>query len=434
MTHLANSTALARGILSIQANAAPHLMRGIVGPGVLANGRGPGSGEPAPAQILAALNDAFEDFKERNGEKVDDLTKALDQAVTDIAALKLGGPGTGGDDRGPKLDPEYTASFEDYARSGAGVGDLLAKNREGTLGRINASMTVSPGEAGGFLAPIEWDRRISKVLTDRSPMRQVANVISTSVRGYSTLWNDGAWGSGWVGETAARPQTATPTLSSLTFEAGELYAFPMVSQQLVDDADFDLESWLASEVSETFDIQEGVAFISGNGTNKPRGILTYAAGGVSENHHPGGALSTFETAAAAAIAPDELVDFVYTLPAPYRQGARWMMNSTTAAVIAKMKDGDGNYLWRETYVSGQPATLLGYPVTIDENMPSIAANALPILFGNFERGYVINDRIGVRVLRDPFTNKPFVGFYTTKRVGGGIDDIKALQALKMAAA
>ena len=266
-------------------------------------------------------------------------------------------------------------------------------------------------------------------------MRRLARVVPTTVRAYSTLYAASGWGSGWVGETAARPETSTPTFDPLTFPHGEIYANPGITQNLLDDADFNLEAWLADEVAEEFGKQEGVAFIAGNGTNKPRGLLTYVEGGASDDHHPGGNLTVVLSGAAAALpGPDGLIDFVYGLSAPYRQNAKWLMNSMTAAAIAKFKDGDGNYLWRETYVAGQPATLLGYAVEIDENMPNVAADALPIAFGDFKRGYVINDRQSVRVLRDPYTNKPYVHFYTTKRVGGGVDDPKAIRLMKIGTA
>jgi len=381
--------------------------------------------------LIAGLNREFSAFKERQDGRVEGLQKAVDGLNAKFAAHELGAGMTPGDNL---VDPEYTKAFASWSRGGTGGGELLASNKSGKLFEINAAMSTSPGEAGGYLAPIEWDRRVVKALETVSPMRRLATVITTTVRGYSTLWNMGGWGSGWVGETAARPGTSNATLKPIEFAHGEIYAMPSVTQQLLDDADFPLDEWLATELAEEFSRQEDPAFISGNGASKPNGLLTYVTGGSNASTHPGGAIAPSVAASATVIASDELVDFVYSLKAPYRQNAAWLMNSTTAALIAKMKDGDGNYLWRETYVAGQPATLLGYPVEIDENMPDVAADALPIAFGDFKRGYVINDRMGVRILRDPYTNKPYVNFYATKRVGAGLLDPQAIKVIQMAAA
>ena len=295
-------------------------------------------------------------------------------------------------------------------------------------------MSAGSSADGGYLAPTEWDRKVNKQLALVSPMRRIANVVPTGVRAYSTLWNTAEWGSGWAGETASRPQTTSATLAPVTFDNGEIYAMPAVTQQLLDDAQFDIETWLASEVDDVFAKQEGIAFISGDGVNKPRGLLTYIEGGASAGRHPGGNLTIVPSGQAAAFSADGLITFTYSLPAPYRQGANWLMNSTTAGSIRLLKDGQGNYLWKESYVAGQPSTLLGYPVEIDENMPNVAANALPIAFGNFKIGYIINDRHGIRVLRDPYTAKPYVLFYVTKRVGGGVADPNAIRLMRIAAA
>ena len=262
-------------------------------------------------------------------------------------------------------------------------------------------------------------------------MRQIANVQVTTVGAYSTVWSDGQWGSGWVGETAPRPNTTNPQLSQIVFKSGEIYANPSITQTLIDDAGFNIERWLADEVAATFALQEGAAFISGDGVNKPAGLLGYAPGGAFA--HPGGAIPVVNSGQAANLTADALHDVVYALAAPYRANATWIMNSTTLARVRKFKDTGGQYLWQPSLDKGQPPTILGYPVVADENMPDVAENSLPIAFGDFRRGYVVNDRAGVRVLRDPYTSKPFVSFYTTKRVGGGVLDPRALRFLKVAA-
>ncbi|MEH3121096.1 MAG: phage major capsid protein [Sphingomonas phyllosphaerae] len=389
------------------------------------------SAPPKKYDSPEALGAAFEQFKAHYNGKVDRLQETI-EAVNLSAAL--------GNHHGtaPGIDRDYSNAFEAHMRVGDRAGEATGKlrdaNAEGDRAAIQASMSSGDNSSGGFLAPVEWDRTVSKAQRDRSPMRRLAQVVQTTVGAYVSIWNDDAWGTGWVGETAARPQTTTPTLSVVTFGHGEIYANPAVTQRLLDDAQFDVETWLAGEVSDTFDRQEGVAFLSGDGNNKPFGMLQYVTGGAAATQHPGGTLTVVPSGAAATIASaDTLIDFKYGLPAPYRQNASWLMNSQTAAAIAKMKDSTGAFLWREGLAEDQPSTLLGRPVEIDEGMPSIAAGNLAIAFGDFQAGYVINDRVGTRVLRDPYTAKPFVLFYTTKRVGGGVKDPRAIRLLKIAA-
>ena len=418
------STILAPSLRALHAhlNSSPSAVRGAP----LAQG---------PAEVIASVKAGFEEFKASHNKQLDGFQHAVDDLSARVAALGLGSVGSleGGELRAD--DPSYSGIFASYVRGGTDKEDLLKANREGDRAQINAAMSGGVGESGGYLAPSEWDRQVREAQRARSPMRQVSLIVPTSVRGYSTLWNLGGWGSGWVGETAARPATTTPTLRPLEFDHGEIYANPQITQQLLDDADFPIDRFITDGMADMFDIQESIAFVAGNGVNKPRGFLTYVPDGASHERHPGGNLQIVPTGSASELGdPDDFVDFVYSHPAPYRQNARWMMNSFTAAIIAKMKDGDGNYLWRETYVAGQPATLLGYPVTINEDMPNIAPGSFPIAFGDFRRGYVINDRKGVRVLRDPYTNKPFVGFYATKRVGGGVLDPNAIRLMQVSVA
>ncbi|MCO6389443.1 phage major capsid protein [Aliihoeflea aestuarii] len=386
------------------------------------------------ATVLAEMNSDLSAFRARQDGTLAEHREMLDDINTRIAQMQTG-PATAQPSAMRSPDPAYTASFGGWIRDGRDESEVRDAQRNGLRASIQASMSVGTPNSGGYLAPVEWDRQIIAALEPLSPMRRLARVVSTTVGGYSTLWNGKGWGSGWVGETAARPQTESGTIEPIEFTHGEIYANPAITQRLLDDADYNVANFITDELAEEFAKQEGVSFIAGNGINKPRGLLTYVPGGTSATVHPGGTLDVMASGAAAALGnADSLIDFVYGLPAPYRRNARWLMNSTTAATIAKMKDGQDNYLWRETYVAGQPATLLGYPVEIDENMPDIAADALPIAFGDFQAGYVINDRIGVRMLRDPYTNKPFVHFYATKRVGGGVRDPRAIRLMRIGVA
>lgn len=390
--------------------------------------RGTVHAEANATETLRQLQDAFTDFKARYGDRIDAVEAELNEK---IAVSQMGG---GSGRRGTPPDPEYSRAFASYFRKGDGEAQLRTANESGQRAQIHAAMSVGTADSGGYLAPTEWDRKIQQALQATSPMRRLASVQTTSVGAYSTLWNNNLWGSGWVGETAARPETTTPTLEPVDFASGEIYANPAITQRLLDDAEINLDQWLTSQLDEEFGRQESIAFISGNGTNKPRGLLTYVTGGASDGTHPGGNLEVATVVSASAVTADELVDFTYGLAAPYRQNASWLMNSATAAVIAKLKNTDGDFLWRESFLVGQPATLLGRPVEIDEGMPDIAASAYPIAFGDFRRGYLINDRLGTRILRDPYSNKPYVNFYATKRVGGGVLDPNAVRLLQMAAA
>lgn len=372
---------------------------------------------------------SIQEFKAGALTRIDNLESAFNATAMQKAAVSLG---IG--ERGLPVDREYSGIFASYMRNGGSEDELRKANADGYRAQIQAAMSVGTNSDGGYIAPIEWDRQVRKAEQVVNPIRRLATVITTSVGEFSTVWNNGAWGSGWVGETASRPATSTATLSTLTFPGGEIYANPSVTQRLLDDAQIDMEAWLADEIAAEFTKQESIAFISGNGVNKPFGLLTYVTGGAADGRHPGGNLTVINSGHASTIPnTDVLVDFAYSLSSPYRSGATWLMNSTTASTISKYKDGQGNYIWREGLMTGQPATLLGYPVEIDEGMPAIGAGNLPIAFGNFSRGYLINDRLGIRTLRDPFTNKPYVSFYTTKRVGAGVLDPFAIRLLKISA-
>lgn len=383
------------------------------------------------ASILANLQSGFEDFRARHEARYNALEASIDELSIASAALKL----NGGRQTFAAEDPTYTGQFASYFRNGSGEDEIKAAQNLGVRSQIHASMSSGSNENGGYLAPTEWDRRIQQTQLATSPMRRLAQVRTTKVGAYSTVWNNDQWGSGWVGETADRPATSTPTLLPITFAAGEIYANPAITQRILDDADFNIEEWLANSVDREFNKQEGIAYISGNGVNKPFGLLQYVPGGAAATQHPGGTLGITVSGHATSIPnADALITFAYQLTAPYRQNATWLMNSQTAATIAKMKDGQGNLIWRESLIVGQPATLLGRPVEIDENMPNIGADTFPIAFGDFKSGYLINDRTGIRILRDPYTAKPYVLFYATKRVGAGVLDPNAIRLLKIAAA
>lgn len=353
--------------------------------------------------------------------KISDAVSALEKTLDDhakiIAAAKLNGNGGVIGDL-PASDPEYISAFKTHMRKGAD---------------ISAALTKGTDADGGFLAPIEWDRSITNKLKRISPIRQNAKIISISTAGFKKLFNDRAVGSGWVGETAARPATSTPQIASLDFTPGELYANPAASQQMLDDAAVDLEAWLAGEIDTEFARQEGIAFLSGDGTNKPYGILTYVTAAANAARHPWGAIPVINSGSAAAMTGDGLINLMYDLPSEFAGNAKLYLNRLSLREIRKLKDGQGNYLWQPTYAAGEPATVNSAPIVEVPDMPVIAANNIAALYGDMESTYLVIDRVGTRVLRDPFTNKPFVHFYTTKRVGGGVYNPEPMRALRIAA-
>lgn len=386
--------------------------------------------EAFKAEHSAALNDVKKGTEDVvRTEKVDrinatvsDLQAALDEQAQKLAALQTAGASKPGD---AVKNAEYTKAFDRFFRKGdeASIDAFIQANPQ-------AAMSVAVPEDGGYTAPIEWDRTITDKLKIVSPMRGIASVIQISGNGFSKLYNDRATASGWVGESAARPETPAAKFAEVKFNTGEIYANPAATQRLLDDSEINLENWLAGEVETEFAYQEGIAFVSGNGTDKPKGLLTYTAA----NSHPWGAIPTVNSGDAAGLTTDGLIDLVYDLPSERTPNARFTMNRKTQGAIRKLKDGQGNYIWQPGLVSGQPATILGFPVSELAAMPDIAADAIPVVFGDFKRGYLVVDRMGIRILRDPYTNKPFVQFYTTKRVGGGVTDPTALRYHKIATA
>lgn len=304
------------------------------------------------------------------------------------------------------------------------------------MGRETELKSLSIGSAadGGFAVPRPIDAEIARRLVKISPVRSVANVVQTSTSGFRRLISIGGTASGWASEGGARIETNSPKLAEIVPPLGELYANPSATQQMLDDAAFDVGTWLASEIATEFARAEGAAFISGTGTNQPRGFLTGTPTAQNDAVRPFGTLQFIASGNATAFdtAPEsKLIDLVFAMKAALRQGAVWMMNSATLAAVRKFKSADGSFLWQAGIVDGQPSRLLGYPVVEAEDMPDIGAGAFPIAFGNFKAGYLIAERTATTILRDPYTNKPYVQFYATRRVGGQLLDSDAIKLLKI---
>jgi HK97 family phage major capsid protein len=335
------------------------------------------------------------------------------------------------------------------ARRGEGVGHAAvraaprrsAARRRGDASRLARieekalAVGTNSGADGGYLVPPETEAAVNSALKAISPMRAISGIRQVSGSVYNRPFATTGVGTGWTAETASRTQTTTPTLANLQFPTMELYAMPAASQSLLDDTIVNIDEWLAEEVRIAFAEQEGSAFVTGDGSNKPKGFLAYDT--VANASWAWGKIG-FVTSGAAGAFPasnpgDKILDLVYAAKAPYRANGTFMMSRATVSAVRKLKDGQGNYLWQPANAPGEWPSLLGYPVAESEDMPDIAADAFGIAFGDFSRGYLIVDRAGIRVLRDPYSAKPYVLFYTTKRVGGGVQDFDAIKLLKFSA-
>jgi len=382
---------------------------------------------PTPAGIAAdQLNASF------------DIVARQDKAEADISVLR-----SDVDEVKNRLDKVGRAAVRpalsggDLASSDAAevkgfVDGYLRRGRETEIKSISG---VVPAD-GGYAVPRSIDAMIARELVEISPIRSIAQVVQTGSAGYRKLVSTGGTASGWVSETASRPETDTPQFAEIAPPTGELYANPAASQSMLDDAGFDLESWLASEIAMEFARAEGAAFVNGSGFDQPEGFLNAPVSVAEDGLRAFGSLQYIGSGDDAGFgsSPEaRLIDLVHTMKSGHRQGATFVMNSATLAEVRKLKTTDGAFLWQPGLVEGQPDRLLGYPVVEAEDMPDIANGAYPIAFGNFRHGYLIAERSATQILRDPFTNKPFVHFYATKRVGGQVLDSAAIKLLKIEA-
>lgn len=387
------------------------------------------------AALFAEFSTAFEEFKRTNDQrlgeiekrgtadgllegKLDRLNAVLDgqKAALDRAKAERARPAIEG--KGQIDDGEYKEAFSAYVKRGE-----------------EKALSIGVPTDGGYVVPGEVETEITRLMTHISPIRAIAGVRQVSGAVYKRPITVTGPQTGWVGETASRPTTTSQTLAELSYPTTELYAMPAATSAFLDDAAVDVGQWIADEVNAAFAAQETTAFVNGDGTNKPSGFLSGTK--VAETSWAWGSLGYLATGTSGALpsshASDILIDLVYALKAGYRQNASWVMNRKTQGALRKLKDADGNYLWQPAAAADGRASFMGFPLVEAEDMPNIAANSFSIAFGDFKRGYLIVDRQGVSVLRDPFSAKPYVLFYTTKRVGGGIADYDAIKLLKFGA-
>nr|WP_321463373.1 phage major capsid protein [uncultured Cohaesibacter sp.] len=387
-----------------------------------------------------ANDDRLDEIEKRSADvltehKVDRISKALDEqkSALDNLILKARRPSLAGDLASIRHSApmsmramEHKAAFDRYIRSGVeqDLRDLEAK-----------AMSISSDPDGGYLVPELVEAEVGKRLAAISPIRAIADVREISGSTLKKPFAKSGPEVGWVGETASRPQTSASSLAELSYTAMELYAMPAATPSLLEDAAINVDEWIASEVETAFAEQEGAAFVNGDGVNKPKGFMAETV--VTEDSWAWGNLGAVVTGTAGGFGStnpgDPLIELVYSLKAGYRQNAQFVMNRTTQAEIRKLKDSDGNYLWQPPAAIGAKASLLNYAITEAEDMPDIDADACAIAFGDFKRGYLIVDRLGLSILRDPYSSKPYVLFYVTKRVGGGVQDYDAIKLLQFSA-
>lgn len=397
--------------------------------------------------LIEQQGSAFEEFKKANDARLDAIEKGQGHAELDAKVDKIGSEldklgaviddiqkkanraaAPSAEDEAKAFNAEHKAAFDKWMRKGDESG--LESLRE----RKTAVNVGTPSE-GGYAVPIDQDRDIMRLVQDMSPMRQVCRVISCSTEDYRKMVNLGGTDYGWVGETDPRPATNTPTFTTIQPTFGEVYAYPETTQKALDDLFFDVQAELTYDVAEAFAKAEAVAFMSGTAVAKqPVGLLTATMTTQADGVRDFGKFQYIASGGAAGFAAttpaDKLLDMIYATRSHHRQNGKFMLATSTLAEIRKFKDSDNNYIWQPSMQAGQPATIFGYGFVVNEYMPALGANAYAVVFGDFKAAYWIFDRIGIRTLRDPYTHKPFVGFYTTKRVGSMIANTEALKFLK----
>ncbi|MFA5900858.1 MAG: phage major capsid protein [Hyphomicrobium sp.] len=372
-------------------------------------------------EVIDTIGASFKEFKASHSAELEALSADVQELNSKFATGRALGGGSYDilDERSARAERE---AFTAFARSG----------------RIQAAMTTDSNPDGGYLVPTTIDRDVARLARDVSPMRRLARVIQVGGGQYEKLVSQNGTQAEWTTEKAARNETQGLKLAKLAPAIHELTAMPAVTQTLLDDATIDVASELSLEIANAFADKESQAFIAGDGVTCPYGILSYNF--VANNswawgkigYMPTGDASGFLAPTTSVSPADALVDLTYSLKASYRQNASWLMSGTTAAKVRKFKDANGAPIWTDSIQAGQPSMLLGFPVFLDENMPAVEAGKFPIAFGDFQRGYLILDRMGIRVMRDPYTARPYVRFYTTKRVGGTVVDFNAFKVLKVA--
>lgn len=359
---------------------------------------------------IKSKGDARSDVKQITDKMNDEITKLQDEIKALSASSKrvdVGGEAEGKD------NPEMKKLLNRYLRKG---GDNIFAQYK--------ALSVDSDPDGGMLVMPEMSAEIVKKVYESSPLRQLASVQVIGTDSLELIEDLDEAGSEWVGETASRATTDTPQFNKVVIFTHELSAKPKASQKILDDANVNIESWIASKVAEKFARDEATAFITGNGVGKPMGLASYASGTSF------GQIEQVVSGSAAALTADGLIDLFYSLKDAYLANAAFGMQRASVKAVRKLVDQNDQYLWQPGLQSGQPDSLLGKPLYQAADLAAIGANNLPVAFGDFRAGYQIVDRFGIRVLRDPYSSKPYIEFYTTKRVGGAVKNFEAIKLQK----
>jgi HK97 family phage major capsid protein len=409
-------------------------------------------GDADPARILAELSTNVIALKNDQGRRLEAVEADIDR-LTNARAAQIAS--IGGDFSAPPAPaiegfPQIVSSARAARRSPIdaralkqGRGALGKFARAGLAGLDVNAMSVGSNPDGGYTVDPVISTIINQKLFDQTAMRQLARIETISAGDRFEEPNDFSdVDAVWVGEQTPRTQTAGPSLGKLSVSVNEEYALIPVTQRLLDDSDYDIGAYLEGKVADKFGRTEGTAYISGDGIEKPRGFLTMNVSTEKDGVRPVGTIQYVATGASGGFkigdsppdSADCLKSLVWSLRAPYRKGAVFLMNSATASQVDQLKDGMGQYLWRTSMIADAPPTLLGYPVVIDDTaMPDIGANSFAIAFGNFQKAYIIVDKVqGTMLLRDPFTSKPNVLFFWYRRTGGAVQNSEAVKLLKFA--
>ncbi|MEM1374156.1 MAG: phage major capsid protein [Pseudomonadota bacterium] len=368
-----------------------------------------------------AVKQALAGFIGDLGEFQSDIQRKLEkqeEKLTMLTKSKLTRPALAA---GPVEAPHQKA-FNAYLRSG---------DDDGLRGLEMEEKALAVSGDGGYLVDPQTSEIVKSALTSTASIRAVANVVNVDATSYDVLIDHGDVGTGWATETSTVAETATPQIDRISIALHELSALPKASQRLLDDSAFDVEGWLAERIADKFARAEANAFINGDGSDKPRGFLTHSI--VPEETWAWDSLGYVASGTDGQVTADGIVEVIYALGAPYRANGTFVMNSKVAALVRKLKDSDGRFLWADGLAAAEPARLMGYPVLIAEDMPDAEDGSHSIAFGDFGAGYTVAERPDLRVLRDPFSAKPHVLFYATKRVGGDVSDFAAIKILKLAA-
>lgn len=419
-------------------------------------------------QTIEQLGRAFDEFKAANDTQLAELKKGqkdplleekltkLSERIDQLQAQKdelekkfnrpnLAGPG---DDAEVKalvafnleakafaqekgLSRPADVTVDEYRAYKSAFCSVLRKGGQNMTDAERKALSVGSDSDGGYLVPADVSGRIATKLFDLSPIRAIANVQTISSDRLEGIEDTDEASAGWVGELGSRSDTNTPKIGKYEIPAHEMYAQPKASQKLLDDAAIDVEAWLAGKVTDKFARTEGAAFVGGNGVSQPRGFTNYTTAATGDASRAWGQLEIVKTGVNSDFAASNPADHLFDLEAAFKPGyladASWVTRRSVLVKVRKFKGSDANYLWQPGLAAGRPATLIGYPIVMAEDMPTLAAGSLSMALGNFKVGYQIVDRLGVRVLRDPFTDKPYVKFYTTKRTGGAVVNFEAIK-------